>query len=66
MYIYICIYDAFTSCTSRTHTAVKIAPCYSHPTIHVLDASKSAVVVRLQSSLMYMLAGTLSVNVHMQ
>ncbi|KAK3723106.1 hypothetical protein QZH41_018349 [Actinostola sp. cb2023] len=30
--------------TSRTHTAVKIAPRYSEPTIHVLDASKSAVV----------------------
>ena len=31
--------------TSKTHTAVKIAPCYSAPTIHVLDASKSVVVV---------------------
>ncbi|XP_065059051.1 methionine synthase-like isoform X2 [Rhopilema esculentum] len=30
--------------TSRTHTAVKIAPKYSQPTIHVLDASKSVVV----------------------
>ncbi|XP_041467932.1 methionine synthase-like [Lytechinus variegatus] len=30
--------------TSKTHTAVKIAPCYSSPTIHVLDASKSVVV----------------------
>lgn len=29
----------------RTHTAVKIAPRYSQPTIHVLDASKSVVVV---------------------
>ena len=29
----------------RTHTAVKIAPNYSQPTIHVLDASKSVVVV---------------------
>ena len=28
----------------RTHTAVKIAPRYSCPTIHVLDASKSVVV----------------------
>lgn len=27
--------------TSRVHTAVKIAPNYSGPTIHVLDASKS-------------------------
>lgn len=31
--------------TSRTHTAVKIAPRYSHPVIHVLDASKSVPVV---------------------
>eukprot|EP00794_Sanderia_malayensis_P019825 gene19825-21765_t len=30
--------------TSRTHTAVKIAPKYNQPTIHVLDASKSVVV----------------------
>ncbi|KAL2770654.1 methionine synthase isoform 2 [Daubentonia madagascariensis] len=30
--------------TSRTHTAVKIAPRYSAPVIHVLDASKSVVV----------------------
>ena len=29
----------------RTHTAVKIAPQYSKPCIHVLDASKSVVVV---------------------
>ena len=29
----------------RTHTAVKIAPQYHGPTIHVLDASKSVVVV---------------------
>lgn len=29
----------------RAHTAVKIAPNYSNPTIHVLDASKSVVVV---------------------
>lgn len=36
----------------RTHTAVKIAPRYSEPTIHVLDASKSAVVVsKLQHNL---------------
>ncbi len=27
--------------TSRAHTAVKIAPCYSHPVIHVLDASRA-------------------------
>ncbi|KAK7798063.1 hypothetical protein U0070_005885, partial [Myodes glareolus] len=31
--------------TSRTHTAVKIAPRYSAPVIHVLDASKSVVVL---------------------
>ena len=30
--------------TSRAHTAVKIAPCYSGPCVHVLDASKSVVV----------------------
>ena len=31
--------------TSKKHTAVKIAPKYSSPIIHVLDASKSVVVV---------------------
>jgi 5-methyltetrahydrofolate--homocysteine methyltransferase len=31
--------------TSAKHTAVKIAPCYSQPTIHVLDASRSVGVV---------------------
>ncbi|MCX6155555.1 MAG: methionine synthase [Candidatus Kapabacteria bacterium] len=31
--------------TSRTHTAVKIAPSYNHPVIHVLDAGKSVPVV---------------------
>jgi 5-methyltetrahydrofolate--homocysteine methyltransferase len=31
--------------TSRIHTAVKIAPEYSQPVIHVLDASKSVSVV---------------------
>jgi len=32
--------------TSRAHTAVKIAPCYTAgPTIHVLDASRSVAVV---------------------
>ena len=30
--------------TSRMHTAVKIAPRYSYPAIHVLDASRSVVV----------------------
>jgi methionine synthase (B12-dependent) (EC 2.1.1.13) len=27
--------------TSRLHTALKIAPHYSHPVIHVLDASQN-------------------------
>lgn len=31
--------------TSRIHTAVKVAPQYSHPVIHVIDASKSVPVV---------------------
>jgi 5-methyltetrahydrofolate--homocysteine methyltransferase len=31
--------------TSRMHTAVKIAPEYDHPVIHVLDASRSVTVV---------------------
>lgn len=31
--------------TSRIHTAVKIEPHYSNPTIHVLDASRSVTVV---------------------
>lgn len=31
--------------TSRIHTAVKIAPNYSQPVVHVLDASKSVTVV---------------------
>ena len=30
--------------TSRTHTAVKIAPAYSHPVIHVTDASRSVTI----------------------
>jgi 5-methyltetrahydrofolate--homocysteine methyltransferase len=30
--------------TSKTHAAVKIAPNYSSPTIHVLDASRSVSV----------------------
>ena len=38
-------------CFERTHTAVKIAPKYSQPTIHVLDASKSVVVVSISVSL---------------
>ncbi|MCX6352318.1 MAG: methionine synthase [Bacteroidetes bacterium] len=32
--------------TSRIHTAVKIAPHYSHPVVHVLDASRSVPVVQ--------------------
>jgi 5-methyltetrahydrofolate--homocysteine methyltransferase len=35
--------------TSKQHTAVRIAPEYSHPTLHVLDASR---VVRVVSSLL--------------
>eukprot|EP00359_Climacostomum_virens_P007798 CAMPEP_0204906972 /NCGR_PEP_ID=MMETSP1397-20131031/6248_1 /ASSEMBLY_ACC=CAM_ASM_000891 /TAXON_ID=49980 /ORGANISM="Climacostomum Climacostomum virens, Strain Stock W-24" /LENGTH=1188 /DNA_ID=CAMNT_0052075979 /DNA_START=1890 /DNA_END=5456 /DNA_ORIENTATION=- len=31
--------------TSKMHTAVKIAPCYSMPTVHVLDASRAVGVV---------------------
>jgi 5-methyltetrahydrofolate--homocysteine methyltransferase len=31
--------------TSRTHTAVKIAPAYSGPVVHVLDASRAVGVV---------------------
>lgn len=31
--------------TSAKHTAVKIAPGYSHPTVHVIDASRSVGVV---------------------
>ncbi len=31
--------------TSREHTAVKIAPCYQRPTVHVLDASRVVSVV---------------------
>jgi 5-methyltetrahydrofolate--homocysteine methyltransferase len=30
--------------TSKVHTAVKIAPCYSHPVVHVNDASRSVTV----------------------
>jgi 5-methyltetrahydrofolate--homocysteine methyltransferase len=30
--------------TSRAHTAVKIAPCYERPVIHVLDASRAVPV----------------------
>ena len=34
--------------TSKQHTAVKIAPRYKSPVVHVLDASKSVVVVSLK------------------
>lgn len=37
---------AVCSVADRRHTAVKIAPRYSCPVIHVLDASRSVVVVR--------------------
>ena len=30
--------------TSRAHTAIKIAPFYSHPVVHVLDASRAVPV----------------------
>jgi len=30
--------------TSKPHTAVKIAPCYSQPVVHVLDASRAVPV----------------------
>lgn len=32
--------------TSKTHTAVRIAPNYKQPTVHVLDASRSVPVVQ--------------------
>ncbi len=31
--------------TSRAHTAIKIAPHYSNPVVHVLDASRAVGVV---------------------
>ncbi len=31
--------------TSKTHTAIKIAPAYSSPVVHVLDASRAAAIV---------------------
>jgi 5-methyltetrahydrofolate--homocysteine methyltransferase len=31
--------------TSRQHTAVKIAPAYDHPVVHVLDASRAVATV---------------------
>ena len=38
--------------TSKQHTAVKIDPRYSEPVIHVLDASRSVVVVNTSSTLL--------------
>ena len=37
--------------TSKQHTAVKIDPRYSQAVVHVLDASKSVVVVSILSNL---------------
>lgn len=37
--------------TSRIHAAVKVAPCYSGPTIHVLDASRSVTVCSMLMNL---------------
>lgn len=37
--------------TSKAHTAVKISPAYEHPVVHVLDASRSVVVVRFHFNL---------------
>src|SRR6185436_8182336 len=31
--------------TSKAHTSVKIAPYYSHPVVHVIDASRAVGVV---------------------
>lgn len=42
---YVCV--CVCVCESRTHTAVKIAPRYKAPVIHVLDASRSVVVVSI-------------------
>jgi 5-methyltetrahydrofolate--homocysteine methyltransferase len=36
--------------TSRAHTAVRIAPAYRHPVVHVLDASRAVGVVSSLSS----------------
>lgn len=38
--------------TSKQHTAVKIAPKYSQPVVHVLDASKSVTVVSFVQKLL--------------
>lgn len=43
----------FLTLIFRTHTAVKIAPRYSAPVIHVLDASKSVVVVSVGAFLLF-------------
>lgn len=36
--------------TSKAHTAVKIAPVYDHPVVHVLDASRAVGVLRSLTS----------------
>lgn len=36
--------------TSKLHTAVKIAPNYAGPVVHVLDASKSVTVVQVRKN----------------
>ena len=46
----------------RAHTAVKIAPQYSQPTIHVLDASKSVVVVSVLVYVQYVRTYTFYVS----
>jgi 5-methyltetrahydrofolate--homocysteine methyltransferase len=38
--------------TSKVHTAVKIAPNYNFPVVHVLDASRSVVVVSLSFAIL--------------
>ncbi len=39
--------------TSKEHTAVKIDPVYSSPVVHVLDASRSVVVVSDRNGMMW-------------
>ena len=43
--------DQLSGLCCRAHTAVKISPRYPHPVIHVLDASKSVVVVSIHCPL---------------
>ncbi len=49
--------------TSKQHTAVKIAPQYSQPVIHVLDASKSVVTVSMAILDPLNLLGAIHINV---